>query len=125
MCLLSHKLDEQLYGGSEFRAAVSEFLKNQEAKLIILVETEICDDHPVMQLKEMSPEQIKISIVPRNLIETYEFNFMIVDDFGYRFEYHRNDHAAVASFYDNKQKDMIQTLKNIFHYLAQEAHSCK
>ena len=98
-------------------------MKNPNSQLNILVETKISNEHPMRKLKEKFVNQIRISVVPNEFVRTYEFNFMIVDDFGFRFESDRKSHAAIASFYDNDQRKMIGTLKEIFLSLDSESQT--
>lgn len=124
--LLSNKLDPVLYGQPRLLNAVSSFMDKRDTKLHILVETKIALSHPLIQLaSEKYRKQIKINRVPEEWKEKYRFNFMVVDDFGYRFEYDRDAHSAIVSFHEHEhehvQYDMLPKMKEFFRELEARA----
>ena len=115
--ILSNKLSPALYGNDDLLASVRNFLEGPSAKLRILVEKDIAEDHPIRPLMGDFPENLKISRVPEEMVEKYEFNFMVVDDFGYRFEGDREKYAATASFHEEEHREMIDGLISFFDNL--------
>lgn len=119
--LLSHKLDLDLYGDPDLLDTVETFLQ-QNAKLDILIEQELSSDHPILGLRSKSPDRFTIAVVPPDWVSTYKFNFMVVDDFGYRFEHDRSSPMAIASFHDPRRGEMITSLKHVFDHLSSNSH---
>lgn len=99
--LLSHKLDRALYGKSFLEDHVAPFLNKEGASLHILVETDVPDGHPIWDFMESGhgEERLTMKRIPPKLVEHYKFNYLVVDDFGFRFEVDREEYAAVASFH--------------------------
>lgn len=118
--LLSHKLDPSLYGDPDLITSVSTFLE-KGAKLDILIEKEISSEHPMLMLHNKYHDRLAIAVVASDWVSQYKFNFMVVDDFGYRFEHDRSNHMAIASFYDPRRKEMITSLKYVFDHLFRNA----
>lgn len=97
--LLSHELDRFLYGGDWFLDELKGFL-SKGGLLNVLIETDVEPDHPVMQLAKKFDE-ITVKRVPDQVWEAYPFNFMVVDDKGFRFENDRKlPEATVVFNYD-------------------------
>ena len=119
--LLSNKLEPKLYDTLRLKEAARSFLKKEGTELRILVETKIDSDHLMMTLLDEFRDKIKINTVPDKWKKIYNFNFMVVDDFGFRFEYDREKYAAIASFYEDDQKEMRSDLKNFFQILEKHA----
>ena len=120
--LLSNRLDPALYGDEHLLEAVRSFLKKDGAELRILLEAEIDAHHPFRRLAEDEFNgRVKIGIVPEGHQDSYRFNFMIVDDIGYRFEYDREKFEAIASFHEEGQRHMVSKLKNFFVELEKRA----
>ena len=117
--LLSHKLDWTLYGMPHFVEEVEEFLK-RDGRMNVLVETDIPEGHPMMELAKRN-DNLSIQKVPENIVGKYDYNFMVVDDVGYRFEHDRERPAAYVSFHDEEDAGMIKRLKEIFESLASVA----
>ncbi len=117
--LLSEKLDWTLYGMPHFMQEVSGFL-DRGGRMEVLVETDLQADHPMMELSDRS-SKLSIRKVPENIVEKYEYNFMVVDDIGYRFERDRRRPAAYVSFNDKEDKEMIEMLKSMFENLGRNA----
>ena len=122
--LLSERLDLSLYGNERLLTAVREFLGRPGSELRILVETEIDAKHPIRQLAENEfPESMKIGLVPDDVKKNYAFNFMIVDDIGYRFEYDREVYEAIASFYEEERIKMVQNLQRMFRVIEKQSEN--
>lgn len=119
--LLSHKLDPSLYGDSALLATVETFL-TQDAKLDILIEQQIPSDHPMLGLRNKYHDRLTIAVVLPDWVSQYTFNFMVVDDFGYRFEHDRSSPMAIASFHDPRRREMIASLKYVFDHLSSNSH---
>ncbi len=92
--ILSHKLDPMLYATPWFLEA-SEKFTGRGGSLRILVETEVDESHPVRLISE----RVTIRRVRPEAIKSYKFNFMVVDDKGFRFESDRDEPEALVSFH--------------------------
>ena len=121
--LLSHRLDPVLYGGQWFREAAEGFLGRRSGRIHIVVESELADEHPMVALAHKYPGKVTIKRVPDDLLERYRYNFMVVDDSGYRFEHDRDKYEALVVFHDSDQAhgDFIATLKARYEELAAHA----
>ena len=122
--LLSHKLDSTLYGTSFLNDHVTPFLDKEGASLHILVETDVPNNHPIWDFVEnggYSDEQLTIKRVPSDLVEQYKFNYLVVDDFGFRFERDREEYAAVASFHERDSETMVESLISFFDDLEERS----
>ena len=95
--LLSQKLDPALYAGPWFMEEINGFLE-RKGELNVLVETDVEPSHELMKLAKENPNQISVRRVPESLLDRYLFNFMVVDDIGYRLEHDRKEPAAVFAF---------------------------
>lgn len=115
--LLSHKLDQQVYGNDRVIDAMEGFLKRDDAKLNIIVETRLPTNHPIYNLKENFGTKISLKKIPDEWVEKYAFNYMLMDNFGYRFEYDREEFKARASFNNDEQKETLGVLKKSFQSL--------
>ena len=123
--LLSHELDRSLYGGVWFLDELQEFLSSG-GLLNVLIESDVEPDHPVMQLAKQT-DKITIKRVPDQEWEKYPFNFMVVDDKGFRFENNRAlPEATVVFNYDevenfkNIRKEAISWFDNRFNSIEQK-----
>lgn len=106
--LLSNKLDSALYGTESVKDHIVGFLRKDGTSLHILVEADLSKDHPVRRLVadgSCTRERLKIKRVPPALTEKYSFNYLVADEFGYRFENDRREYAAFASFYERAGND--------------------
>ncbi len=115
--ILSHKLDLWVYGNDRVEEAMERFLKRDNVKLNIVVETDLPENHPIYGLKDKFEGKISLKIAPQGWVATYAFNYMLMDDFGYRFEYDRNEFRARASFYNEEQEETMKVLKKSFMVL--------
>ena len=113
--LLSERLDRALYGGPWFDFAVADFLERGGC-LRILVERALPEDHPIRTLR---PDNVAIRKVAEDMVEGYDFNFMVVDDRGYRFEPTRTEHKAVVRFHGEGEEPSatLKQLKGMFELL--------
>ena len=96
--LLSEKLDDRLYGSEWFLDEAKGFL-DRDGELCVLVETDLAPTHPVSDLVS-EHKNVTIKRVPDRERETYSYNFMVVDDKGYRFERDRSEPKAIVRFND-------------------------
>ena len=114
--LLSHKLDPVLYASPSFVQEVQNFLAR--GKLHILVESDVDEDHPIRVLAKDS-DRVEIRRIPDDVSAKYEFNFMVVDDSGYRFEDDRKEPSAVVVFNEHSEvhQNMLRDLTYIFSHL--------
>ena len=115
--ILSHELDPDVYANPTLEKSVEDFLKRAKTGLNVLIEREVCKDHPVFLIKQEYDEKVTIKKVPSDLQERYECNFMLIDSFGYRFEPDRKKPNAMVAFHDKDHSDMISTLERFFGIL--------
>lgn len=116
--ILSHKLDPDVYASPSLVGSLNDFLKKgKSARLNILIETEVSDDHPIFQIGRQYDKQVTVKKIPSYLQEKYECNFMLIDSFGYRYEPNRNEPKAMVAFHDDDHRDMITTLERLFDAL--------
>lgn len=118
--LLSNKLDPKLYARNDIIRAIESFL-NRGGVLDILVESDIEEGHPIRNVEKENAEKIYITKVRDDLTGSLASNFIVADNFGYRFEYNKESHNAFASFYpeDEKEKEYIGNLSQWFDELKQ------
>ena len=120
--LLSNQLDRELYGTIPFEAAMQKFLENGGHELVLLVETDVSEDHPVRQMARRFPGQVTMARVPDNLQEYYPHNCMLVDESGYRLEADRDKPEAIVVFNDQGD-DLRPMLSDHFAALEEQAES--
>lgn len=94
--LLTHKLEPTLYASPWFLEELEGFLK-RDGMLRILIESEIAPDHPIKEMQGKF-DKLQMNAIPRELLEEYAFNFMTVDDNGFRFEPDRSRPEATVVF---------------------------
>lgn len=127
--ILTHKLDASCYADG-VRAAASAFLADPDHHCKILIEAPLWDPegnfewdkHPfIAHLSEHTKAKLdrsprlEVRIVPRDTTERYGFNFLIMDDYGLRFEPDRAQPAAVATFYpEGSASGPVKNLQMIF-----------
>ena len=123
--LLSNRLDPLLYATLTFDTPSISFLERDGTHLDVLVEKpdEIDQQHPIRLLAERYPGKVEVNAIPADKVEQYEFNFMVVDDIGFRFERNRDSHGAVVSFNetDAERTEMRERLVKIFDFLKENA----
>ncbi len=117
--LLSNKLDLVLYGNPLLLEAIGAFLE-RKGRLDILVETDIDKDHPLAQMVKDAPSA-RLRRVPDALQELYKYNFLVMDDRGFRYERDREKHAALAGFHDEHSQKMARTLRSTFDKFSKSA----
>ena len=122
--LLSNKLDTKLYGGQWFNEEMKDFLA-RDGCLDVLIESTLDSTHPVVQMAKKHPDSIVIKRVPDEEKKKYQYNFMVVDDIGYRFEHNRDKHEALVVFHDPNPKRLgfMKTLTERFDGLAELSQS--
>ena len=122
--LLSHKLDRALYNENLLQNSIAPFLERKGTSLHILVETDLPSTHPIWRFMEegsYSHEQLTIKKVPPELVDRYQFNYLVADEFGYRFEGDREEYAAVASFHESDSVSTIKDLVGFFDKLERQS----
>lgn len=102
--LLSHQLDPVLYGSKWFQDELTDFLENRNGRVQILLETDVDEDHPVIALSTRF-DSLEVRQIPNDRLSSYPFNFMTVDDVGYRFEQNREYPEATVVFNLNDDAD--------------------
>ena len=125
VCLLSHKLDKRLYGTQRIEKLVEDFLSKKNGRLNIIVETDVDSDHPIIRLCRKYPENTTIKRIPDDWQEIYSYNFMTIDDFGYRFEADRKKLSAIVSFNEDEEKETLESIKSCFEFLGNESEAIK
>lgn len=135
--LLCTRLDPNCFGRTEVRNAARFFLADPDHKARILLEAAIWDEHNNFEwqnhpfLKDLQdfaieredcPARLELRLVPMGLIEKYRFNFLLLDDYGFRFEEDRDQPAAVAAFMPKDAPNAaIRNLGAIFDTLWSES----
>lgn len=134
--ILSHKLHPDCYGKAGVLNAVKYFLADESHKVDILVESSLWDpantfpweSHPLLgeiaaSNRDMSG-QVRVSRVPLKWAERYSFNFLIMDDYGFRFEEDRERPTAVAAFSPpNVKSPQVANLSGIFDRLWSDSEA--
>ncbi len=119
--LLSNKLDLLLYGNPLLLQTIRDFLR-KGGKLRILVESEIDREHPLAELVRSTPDdKASIRRIPAELLSKYKYNFMVMDDNGFRYESDRSKHAALAGFHDEHSKKVARNLRTTFDRFSKSA----
>ena len=118
--LLSHSLDLDVYGGLAAVEAMGSFLGKPSARLNVLVEDNILEAHPMLDLIHRKTNAT-IKKVPDSITKKYQCNFMVVDDIGYRYEPNRDSFNATVVFHDKEKLSMIGTLRKLFDILNEKA----
>lgn len=119
--IVSHKLDPDVYDSPALQKSVKRFLSKANTTLSILIEEEVDNDHAIFQIGREYDKRVTIKKIPSYLQKKYECNFMLIDSFGYRFEPDRSKYYAMVAFHDDDHRDMITTLKRLFHALDSRA----
>ncbi|MGA3305348.1 MAG: hypothetical protein ABSC26_04990 [Stellaceae bacterium] len=125
--ILSYRLDPDCYADEAVLNAADYFLANPSHHLKILIEAGLWNDgnydwtrHPLIHKLHQSLTQqnpnFEIRLVPKALAEKYAYNFLVLDDYGYRYEEDRKRPTAVARFLpiDDPKKEPVVNLTNIF-----------
>ena len=115
--LLSHKLDPELYAGPWFMEEAERFV--DRGRLDILVESDVSMDHPVVALAKTRRE-VSVKRVSDQAWAGYTFNFMVVDEIGYRFEHDRESPEALVVFNDDDD-DLRGSLEAWFDQLFERS----
>jgi len=129
--ILSHKLDSGCYDG--VRAAARAFLADPDHSAQILVEAPLWDPegnfewekHPfISALSDFTkpigdkPARLEVKLVPKEYADRYKFNFLLLDDYGLRYEADRAQSAAIATFYPKgSDSGPVKNLEMIFNDL--------
>jgi len=134
--ILSHKLDPDCYGKPGLLNAAKYFLADESHTVDILIESSLWDPanefpwetHPFLEAishsKRNLSKQVKIRRVPLKWAELYAFNFMLMDDYGYRYEEDRARPTAVAGFSPpNVKSQQVANLGDIFSRLWEDAEA--
>ena len=122
--LLSQKLDALIYSNPWLIEKIERFLAHG-GKLRILVETEVAESHPLRLLAKRLPGNLTIARVPLEAVRTYSFNFMVVDDRGYRFEHDREEYSALVAFDEPEENhaELVKTMQQRFRELEAQSTS--
>lgn len=124
--ILSSRLDVACYAQPNVINAAKAFLADPDHELKILIEAELWDSnknfdwskHPLVAALKDYWAGLKIRLVPKESTERYKFNFLLLDDFGYRFEADRLRAAAVAAFFPpGSIAPQVKNLSGVFESL--------
>ena len=120
--LLSQKLDTLIYSNPWLIKKIESFLA-RGGKLRVLVETEVAESHPLRLLANQLPKSLTIARVPQEAVGTYSFNFMVVDDRGYRFEHDREEYSAVVAFDEPEENhtELVEAMQQRFQELEAQS----
>lgn len=123
--LLSNKLDPQLYATPWFGKEARKLVDERKAHLSILVESEIEEGHPIILLSREFPDKVTILRVPDDLLSRYRYNFMVVDQQGYRFEHDREEPRALVSLNgrSKEHREFTERLTEIFDDLQARCYA--
>lgn len=119
--LLSNELDLRLYGEDYIARLVEDFVGERNGKLSILVETDVELEHPVLRVCKKFPNNTTVKRVPDQWQKRYDYNFMLIDDIGYRFEANRKSQNAIVSFNQDDQIETRKNMKTCFDVLAENS----
>ena len=115
--LLSHELDERIYGLPYIVNLAEGFLSKRNGKLNIIIEKEIDSSHPLLSLCERYPNNTAVRKMPDEWWnDHYSYNFMTIDNVGYRFEPDREKLSAIVSFNEPEEKETLKNMKNWFGF---------
>ncbi|MHB8286160.1 MAG: DUF7931 domain-containing protein [Caulobacteraceae bacterium] len=100
--ILTHSLDGQCYSRIAVRKAALDFLQRDGTSLEILVEdssaaSQASTHRFLRDVLEAAPDKVSLKLVPADLVVRYRYNFLVVDDTGYRFESDRDQPIAVVA----------------------------
>lgn len=130
--ILSHQLNPDCYAREAVRNAAKYFLADPDHKLRILIEASLWDvnsnfewsKHPLIKDllefatgEDPNTRRLAIRLVPKAWVERYKFNFLLLDDYGFRYEADRKSSAAVAKFYPENTKQRLKSLQSNFDIL--------
>ena len=95
------------------------FLSKRDGRLNIIIEKEIDSSHPLLSMCTRYPNNTTVGKIPDKLWQGhYSYNFMTIDNFGYRFEPDRNKLSAIVSFNEPEEKQTLETMKRWFGFGA-------
>ena len=122
--ILSSKLDPTCYAHPGVIEAARYFLLDPDHRLEILIEAEEIDDnrnfdwHGHKLIREFKGKNAEVRLVPKAESARYSFNFMLLDDYGFRYEFDRRRPAAVAGFLPaGAPNAQVENLSSVFSEL--------
>ncbi len=119
--LLSNKLDLTVFGNPDMLEEMEGFLRNRQGELQILVESDIDKEHPVVQLAGDKSCKISIRQIPQEEVDGYAYNFMVMDQNGFRLEQDRREPVAFAGFNDDNATHVATVLRKKFAELREKS----
>jgi hypothetical protein len=123
--ILSSRLDPSCYARGTLVESAKVFMADPDHSTHVLVESPLFDpernfrwdQHPLVSALSGN-ENFEIRSVPLEWINKYKFNFLLMDDYGFRFEEDRSRAAAVAAFLPaESDKKQVKNLTSIFDRL--------
>ncbi len=112
--LLSNKLDLAVFGNPDILNKMESFLRDRQGDLQILVESDIDEKHPVFRLAADYSRKFSIRKVPKEEVDGYTYNFLVMDRSGYRYEQDRKEPVAFAGFNDDNATHVATVLHKRF-----------
>ncbi len=119
---LSNKLDHALYGNFSLLEKMEGFLRDRRGSLRILVETDIDREHPIAQLAAEQSCNISIRHIPYGAQYGYKYNFLVVDNTGYRYAEDRAQPGAFWNINKAGSEKEIDTLRELFESLSKKSN---
>ena len=127
--LLTNSLDPVCYELPEVREAMMQFVARPASKLTILIEDADAasairrGENPLIgELRTAADGRLDVRQVPEELVEQYDYNLLLVDKSGYRFEEVREKPIAVVAG-GPKNAAIRENLNRIFGVLAENSLS--
>jgi hypothetical protein len=111
--ILTQRLYVPVYGGTQLLDAAKRFLSNPEARLNIISEEQIPDDHPLIKelLAGGFAKQISRRVMTPAAAQSTPYDFAVADGSCFRFEPDKRSMAALVKFGD---ETFGKTLANKF-----------
>lgn len=100
--ILTKRLEPACWERTAIIDAARAFLERGDTELHIIVEqfgpTNCTHENRFLQaVLECGGERVHLRTMPTNIVSMYRYNFMTVDEVGYRFEEDRDEHVAVVA----------------------------
>ena len=115
VCILTGHLNARVYGPAPVMEQARLFLSNPQHTVKLLIEEPEkieWKEHPF--LHEFSDnENVEIRKIPKNLQDSYDFHFLVMDDDSYRYEGDKTKYSAIAAFGDKKGAANIREIFNV------------
>ena len=124
--ILSSEL-EPLFVSSAVRSAIIAFVTAPDSQLEILLEGAELGESTrdmIRELGRLGGDRVRVSTVPADIAKLYQYNFLLVDDAGYRFADNRDEHIAVVAGGPNNRM-RLDRLGGIFEQIQNLSSPCE